>query len=57
MFYICSLAKAESSLNREDKVLRAMSSGANLMLRLFILYLLWLHFSIILYISLSCEET
>lgn len=57
MFYICSLAKAQSSLNREDKVLRAMSSGANLMLRLFILYLLWLHFSIILYISLSCEET
>jgi hypothetical protein len=37
MLYICSVAKAELSLNREDNVLRAMSSGVNLMLRIFIL--------------------
>ena len=56
MLYICSVAKAELSLNRGDSVLRAMSSRVNLMLRIFMLYLLWLHLSIILYISLSCEE-
>jgi hypothetical protein len=37
MLYICSVAKAELSLNREDNFLRAMSSGVNLMLRIFIL--------------------
>lgn len=56
MLYICSVAKTELSLNREDNVLRAMSSGANLMLRFFILYLLWLHPLMVLCISLSCEE-